>query len=282
MGKYQRGQALTEVVVTSLFVLIPTFAISWALYAYGQARTSALNGARYAAWERTVWRAGSGPGPTTAVRTGNEIEKLMVERFFAKPDAAIKSTYTSGSEATDADLPSFYSVHTGDKVVSIQPDAGGKTWKATRPKLTLKDSGERTSTISTLYNEIAKFTSILGGNRMKLEEEGIYVAQVGFKLNNIENLKVFDSLNLEIKQTAAVMADSWSAGGAAHERAVVEPLVPASLLGKVLDEFKPFIKILEAAKVTPFNDFKPGCIRADVVHKDALPPGQSQAGGKCD
>ncbi|MDR0674013.1 MAG: hypothetical protein LBF93_10270, partial [Zoogloeaceae bacterium] len=52
----QRGQALVEVVLSLLLVLIPMFIIGWALYAHGQARTSALNGARYAAWERTVWR----------------------------------------------------------------------------------------------------------------------------------------------------------------------------------------------------------------------------------
>ncbi|MCL2644030.1 MAG: hypothetical protein FWD51_01050 [Betaproteobacteria bacterium] len=284
-GKYQRGQALTEVLITSMFVLIPTFAISWALYAYGQARTTALNGARYAAWERTVWRASPAPGAKkAAVRSAGDIENFMVERFFAKPDAAIQSTYTS---PTDADLPSFYSVHNGDKVISINSAApgggagGGGDWEATRPKLALQDSGETTSTVSTVYNEIAKFTSILGGEQMELEDKGLYVANVSFKLNNIKNLATFDSLNLEIKQTAAVMVDSWSAGGKKHEEAIVKPLVPASLIGDLYDKFGAFIDIMNSIGALPFKDFKPGCIRADVVPKEALPSGQSQTGGKC-
>jgi hypothetical protein len=263
-GKRQRGQALTEVVVTSLFVFIPTFAIGWALYAYGQARTTALNGARYAAWERTVWRE-SGSG--SAVRSTGEIENLMVERFFAKPHTAIKSIYTSGTEATNADTRSFYSVHNGDKVISIESGAGDGDWEATRPRLTLERDGARTSTVAGLYNEI-------GGN---LEERGIYVADVRLRLNNIRNLAAFDSLNLEIRQRAAVITDSWSAGGKAHEEAVVKPLVPFSVLQGLADLIN--LPIIE--DLLPFREFKPGCIRSDVVPKKALPSGQSQTGGKC-
>ncbi|MDR0736765.1 MAG: hypothetical protein LBF51_08080, partial [Zoogloeaceae bacterium] len=77
----QRGQALVEVVLSMLLVLIPMFVIGWAMYAHGQARTTALNGARYAAWERTVWREDK--------RSTSDIENLMIERFFARPEAAI-------------------------------------------------------------------------------------------------------------------------------------------------------------------------------------------------
>jgi len=51
----QRGQALTEIVLILLLVLIPLFVFNWYLNAHYNARTTALSAARYAAWERTVW-----------------------------------------------------------------------------------------------------------------------------------------------------------------------------------------------------------------------------------
>ena len=86
----QRGQALVEVTLSALLALIPAFIFGWALYAHGQARTTALNGARYAAWELTVWRdPGSKSWSGAAARSTGEIENLMIERFFARPEAPI-------------------------------------------------------------------------------------------------------------------------------------------------------------------------------------------------
>ncbi|MDR2001311.1 MAG: hypothetical protein LBP94_07260 [Zoogloeaceae bacterium] len=264
----QRGQALTEVVLSLLLVLIPIFIFGWVLYAYGQARTTALNGARYAAWERTVWREGAVNGAAAAVRSPGEIGDSMMTRFFGKPEAAIKSNAASG--LSNKDLPSFYSVHTGDKVIDVE---GGDVGA---PKLvSLAENGKTTSTIASLYNNIAKVLSFLGGSTPSLEKNGIYVAKVNVPLKNVRNVAVFDSLNLGLTQTAAALADGWSAGGKQHEEAIVEPLVPASKFGELTDVFTllgPF---------TPFENFKPGCIRGDIVPSDTLPKGTRQATGLC-
>ena len=272
----QRGQALVEVVLSLLLVLIPMFIIGWALYAHGQARTSALNGARYAAWERTVWRdpekkkSWSG----AAARSAGEIENLMIERFFARPGAALRSTVET--PATNADLPSFYSLHNGDKLIDIERKAGeAKEGEAARPTLTLTESSEKTSTVATLYNGFSKIMSALGGSEMTLEDQGLYVAEVKVKLNAVRHLKVFEDLNLTLTQRAAVVTDGWSAGGVKHEVAVVEPLVPASRL----EGLTGFFKLLD--EWTPFAEFDPGCIRGDVVPKDMLPSGTAQVGGVC-
>ena len=265
----QHGQALIEVALSALLVLIPTFIFGWALYAYGQARTSALNGARYAAWERTVWSEKS--------RSTSEIENLMVTRFFGKPDTLITSAPDQG--ASNAGLPSFYSVHNADKVVDVERTAQTKPGDATRPTLRLGDSGEQTSTVGNLYNKFSSVMSFLGADKMKLEDQGLYVAEVNLNLNAIRGVDVLKDLNLNVTQRAAVVVDGWNAGGKAHEEAVVKPLVPMSLLGEVLEWFDPFIEIM--GEWTPFSEFKPGCIRGDVVPKDMLPSGSSQAGGKC-
>jgi hypothetical protein len=270
----QRGQALTEVALSALLVLIPTFIFGWSLYSYGQARTTALNGARYAAWERTVWRdPGKAHLPSgTATRATNEIENLMVERFFARPGAAIQSTYAGDARATNAHLPSFYSLHNGDHSVDIERSAAGAgDGEAARPTLALNESSEKTSTVTALYSVL----SALGGGGMPLEDKGLYVAEVKVKLNAVRNVKVFEDFNLTLAQRAAVVTDAWSAGGAAHEEAIVEPMVPAGALGDLTEVFSLL------AEWTPFAEFKPGCVRGDIVPKEMLPPGTAQAGGVC-
>lgn len=274
----QRGQALVEVVLSLLLVLIPMFLIGWALYAHGQARTTALNGARYAAWERTVWRDPEKEEPKpwsgAAKKSAKEIEEFMIERFFARPDAAIQSSV--GTPATNADLPSFYSLHNGDKVIDIERMAGeANEGEAARPTLTLDQDSEKTSTVAAAYNGISSFMSALGGSGMTLEDKGLYVAEVKVKLNAVRHLKVFEDLNLTLTQRAAVVTDSWSAGGVKHEVAVVEPLVPASRLGGITESFSAL------GEWTPFAEFDPGCVRGDVVPKDMLPSGTAQVGGVC-
>ena len=272
-GHYrQRGQALIETTLSALLVLVPVFLIGWALYSYGQARTTALNGARYAAWERTVWRDPEKSGGAT--KSTAEIESLMIERFFAKPDAPIQSSV--GAPASNADLPSFYSLHNGDKSVDIErPAAEAQDGQAARPTLTLKESGETTSSLAGIFNAYASFM----GGEAQLEKKGLYVSEVGVKLNAVRHLEVFENLNLTVTQRAAVVTDAWSAGGAAREEAIVEPLVPASALGDLLDSFAVLTDML--GEWTPFVEFDPGCVRGDVVPKDMLPSGTAQATGVC-
>lgn len=276
----QSGQALTEIMLSSLLVLIPAFIFGWAIYAYGQARTSALNGARYAAWERTVWREGAADGVAAAVRSAGEIEEHMVERFFGKADAVIRSTYPSGNRSGNADLPSFYSVHNGDKVVDIERPAGSANdGQASRPTLKLYDNGETTSTLSTVYNAIENIMGILGGGGMELEDKGLYVAEVNLNLNAIRNVKVFDSLNLNLTQRAAVVTDAWSAGGKKHEETIVRPLVPFSLIDQIIEPLNDISALASVAgDGSPFREFKPGCVRGDVVPTDALAQPSEQVG----
>jgi hypothetical protein len=268
----QRGQALTEVVLSALLVLIPTFIFGWTLYAYGQARTSALNGARYAAWERTVWKERSVSGAAAAVRPTNVIEEHMVERFFGKPDAEIRSEYTASNRSANVDLPSFYSLHNGDKVVDIErsPESA-EDGEAARPTLTLKDRGDTTSTISSLYGVLDSLMAFLGGGSGPgLENRGLYVATVGARLNAVRHVKVLEDLNLNITQRAAVLTDAWSAGGKEHEEAIVKPMVPMALLADLIAPVRDIFDSLDIGvdRPTPFSEFEPGCIRGDVVPVD--------------
>jgi hypothetical protein len=165
-------------------------------------------------------------------------------------------------------LASFYSVHNGDKLVDIERSADGASpGQATRPTLRLWDKGDTTSTIGRVYNGISEVMSWAGAEEMKLEDQGLYVAEVGTRLNAIRHVKVLKDLNLDIRPRAAVVTDAWSAGGKKHEEAIVKPMVPAAVLGELIE---PVIDLINGLPfdVSPFREFVPGCIRGDVVPVD--------------
>jgi len=278
----QCGQALTEVVISTIFVLIPAFILGWTLFSLGQARTSALNGARYAAWERTVWRETAPVSSVVkaAVRDTSEIENHMIENIFARPDAAAETrSYTPKND----DLPSFYTFHNGDKAIDIENTDQTRDGGA-RPKLSLTDNGE----IQSITAKVQGFLANIGdafenikdkipfGDKLpdmeydKLNGGGLYTARVDVKLNNVRNLQNFENLNLTITQTAAVLTDGWSAGGKNHEESLVRPFVPGSLLSAITEFFKkiPFFGSV-ADHIFPFKDYKPGCVMGDVVPVDS-------------
>ena len=169
-------------------------------------------------------------------------------------------------------MPSFYSLHNGDTLIDIEPDAGeAGSGEAARPTLKLYDNGETTSSVASAFNGFAGFM----GSEMQLEKKGLYVAEVKVKLNAVRHVKVFEDLDLGLTQRAAVVTDAWSAGGVEHEVATVKPLVPASALEGLKDFFGPL------GQWTPLGNLEPGCIRGDVVPKDMLASGTAQVGGGC-
>lgn len=78
----QRGQAMVELLAVAAFVLVPLFFAMPMLGKYLDMRAAAVEAARYAAWERTVWFGGS---DWTANRKGNdELGKEMKVRLWSQ------------------------------------------------------------------------------------------------------------------------------------------------------------------------------------------------------
>lgn len=250
--------------MSAILVLVPAFLIGWSLHAHTQARNAALNGARYAAWERTVWREAAADGASsTAVRSTSEIEKFMTERFFVNPEAAIKSDHVAISNAV---VSPFFELPNGDKIVDVEKDPGAAgAGKGARPKLTLEEAGDDTSSVESIYGVVSNIFDAFGGDKMELEDKGIYVGEVSLKLNAVKHLAVFDKLDLTIRQKAAVGSDAWSAGGRAHEEAISEPMVPLAMVSEALGPFFDFFRTGPLSEFAPFEEFYPGCVAGDVT-----------------
>jgi hypothetical protein len=253
----QQGQALTEVALALLLVLIPLFIFGWALYAHSQARTTALSAARYAAWERTVWLEN---------RNGKTIENMMIERLFTQPDknnAQFVSRADAGNTKNDK-LPSFYELHNGDNLLELEKTSGGQG-EGSRPTLRLYDSGETTSQTGEAYNKIASAANVLSGASVELETRGLYVADVSVKLNAVRGVKLLEDLDLTYEQRAAVLTNGWSVAGSADEVARVRPMVPSSVIGDLLDKLGVTTLLSVFDGWTPFGQLDLGHVEPDIV-----------------
>ena len=269
--KKQQGQALTEVVIVLLLVLIPLFIFAWAFSSYHNTRREALSAARYAAWERTVW-AEKVPGDLPAatarvVREKSEIESDLLARFFIQPDAPIITNTGTPAPLKNADRAGFFRLHTGDNLVELEKVSGGDG-EGTRPKLELVELGKNTSKSAEVINQITKIISL--GHGLDLESKGLYQSRVSLKLNGIKGVKGFSNINLTLNESAAVLSNGWSAGGASHEKYRVTPFVPtATLFGQepvkdIIDTITDVMGIL----VPPYKDLELGKIETDVVPVD--------------
>jgi hypothetical protein len=277
-----RGQALTEMVIACLAVLIPLFVFGWALNGYATARNTAVSAARYAAWERTVWFARA---PTdapkrdfnVAVKTEVRIQADMVERVFQRgrgpsgqPDAIRSHAGLAPAAANSARSLGLQTYRANDNVIDVERTTGSE-FQGTQPRLTLVDSGVSTSTgVVGVLEAIGKASSLGGGAGIDLEDRGLWKANVSLKTNGLNIAALSDGAMsnlpaLRFDESAAVLTNTWNVGGAAHEETRVKPLVPMSILSMPLvDTLLDVLGFL----IPPLGDWDPGVVKPDILPTD--------------
>lgn len=277
----QRGQALVEVVLALLLVLIPLFVFGWAFNSYGTARNLALSGARYAAWERTVWFAHP---PTDSPLTGNlrvqkspeHIQREMIDRVFSTTNAAnaIQSrTLAQAPTLSNGDAARSTIGYSRRNLLELERLTATNEQGA-RPTLRLYDAGITTSTgVAKVLTSLSSVTSAISSSpRIDLEDRGIWRADVvvrpnALNISAVSNGKQAHLPFVSFRETAAAMGDPWNVGGREHEIRRVEPLVPTNIFdNSLLDTIRNVIGFI----VTPLNasNLKPGYVDADRLPAD--------------
>lgn len=279
-ARRQLGQAMTEMVIALLLVLIPLFVFAWAINSYGTSRNLALSAARYAAWERTVWFESA---PTDSPLTGQlrvqkpqaTVQQEMLDRVFVRHTGnapAIRSTLPQQAPR-NSDLVSYTEGHDGRDRVELER-LNGQNEQGSRPALRLADTGTRTSTgVADALNQLSAVTSPLSGSpRIDLESRGIWQAQVQLRPNALNVSAVSNGRQqylpfVTFTETAAAMGDPWNVGGWQHEERRVKPLVPSNIFdNSVLNT----IRNIVGSIVTPLDssNLKPGYVDADRLPPD--------------
>ncbi|RYF82756.1 MAG: hypothetical protein EOO29_05865, partial [Comamonadaceae bacterium] len=144
----QRGQAMTEMVLALLLVMIPLFVFAWAINSYGSARNLALSGARYAAWERTVWFESA---PTDSPLTGQlrvqktqaTVQREMLDRVFVRQTGntqEIRSTLPA-QLPRNSEAVTYTQGHDGNRNRLELERTNGQNENGSRPSLQLRDTG---------------------------------------------------------------------------------------------------------------------------------------------
>lgn len=238
----QRGQALTEFVIGAVLFLIPLFLIIPLLGKYADMKASAIQAARYNAWERTVWYGQS--ASSTGDWEGND-----------KSEATIRSEMAGKFLTSEL----WY-----DR-------AGTAMLSGSSNSITNDDSP---GTANTILGFAVSVANAIGP--FNLEMDGLYTGTATINIANTASVisEVLGSgagadparLNLSITDKNVILANGWGANGAAHVKKQVQGLTPTSILSN---------PVLDAVRwiLVPFTpELVPTVLELGKIEVDQVPP----------
>ncbi|QJE02313.1 hypothetical protein HH212_21700 [Massilia forsythiae] len=264
-----RGQAMVELLVAALFILIPLFVGIAAVGKLIDVRHTTDMAARYATWERTVWYDGGGdfavlnePNRKSDAAIGNEVAARLLNDRSAGAGAVIR----------DSDR------HVAALVNGIDP-----MWRDSAGVAYLKDAGGLATTIGreTPATDVGKeplaalgavavagpagFAPPLPGDNLAT----VRVALEGVAGNSAVYRRLWSSSaawrGLDFHADGAILSNTWGANGKAGTRQMVARAVPtAQGLGAIVQDAR--------AGLAPWDPVQPGRIEAGKIAVDVVPP----------
>lgn len=254
----ETGQSMVGTLIVGLFVLVPVFLMVPLLGKYIDLQATALQAARNAAFERTIFSAGgSRNGTTVAAKSNATLTSQIQSRFFSSLDQGIRSgqphAYSTRSlwsgTAGNALLPSYQ-----DVTVSLQEQSSPD-----KPDHALQDSLDGLSLITA------------GGPASALNFQGLYTAKVQIKPRAVD-YPFLHRLKLDFHARDALLADGWDASSSADVKKQVQHSLPLLLhpLRIALDLGKPAVEDLDGLHLQKVLSDNPQEVPAD--HLKAYQP----------
>lgn len=241
-GPRQRGQAMTEFIVGAVLFLVPLFMIIPLLGKYADMKASAIQAARYNAWERTVWygQTSSSTGDWQANdKSESTIRTEMAGKFLTSAlwhdRAGTAMLGGSANSIVNEDAPGTANTILGF-AVSVANAIGPFS-------LEMKGLYTGTATIN-IANTAPVISEVLGNGA------GADPAR----------------LNLSITDKNVILANGWGANGAAHVKKQVQGLTPTSILSN---------PVLDAVRwiLVPFTpELVPTVLELGKIEVDQVPP----------
>ncbi|MDF3035896.1 MAG: hypothetical protein K0S28_1170 [Paucimonas sp.] len=270
LHKLSRGQAMVELVIAAGLVLVPLFLAVPLLGKYLDMRASAVQTARYAAWERTVWYGGDA---ATSLGWLGVSKKWQAN---AKTDAQIRNevgvrllSETTASDSFTSSDRSAGSFKNGTK--TLWQDRKGQQFLANYSDIQNTIGNEKApGTLNLILQPIADLAATLGP--FVLETKGEYSATVTVKIKDIDTSSFLAKTSTKsFSETNVLLANGWSADGPADVsktsvKQQVKGLVPTTIVNaevagvnvmeyvlKILSVFLPEVSKLEPGKIEPEN-----------------------------
>lgn len=265
---------MVELLIVAGFVLVPLFLAIPLLGKYLDIRSTAVQAARYAAWERTVWYGGE--SATAMGWFGVDRKWIANEKTDAQIRNEIGVRQLSRTESTDA-----FSI--ADRSAGSFKNGTKEIWqdRSSTPLLANYSdtlitvaNGTAPGTLSTLVEPIANFASTLGP--FVLEMGGKYAAKVTINIKDIafnDNFLAKNSTS-SFSESNVLLANGWSADGPgdAAKTSVTQQtkgLVPTSIFTvKVFGV--PIVEYLLTALSVPLPEMSK--LKLGKIAPDEVPP----------
>jgi len=261
---------MVELVIVASLVLVPLFLAIPLLGKYLDVRASAVQTARYAAWERTVWYGGDAASSLgwfgvsrrwqANEKTDDQIRREIGVRQLSETGANTQfSSSDRSANGFSGGSKALWQDRSGQQLLANYSDIQNSV-----------DNNKAPGTLNLILDPIANFASTLGP--FTLEMNGEYAATVTIKVKDID----YDHFLLKnstsgFSETNVLLANGWSADGPddASKTSVKQQtkgLVPFSIftatiagvpvmqyLQTAVSVFLPEISKLELGKIEPEN-----------------------------
>jgi hypothetical protein len=185
----QRGQAMIEALIASALVLVPLFLAIPVIAKYMDIRSSTVQAARYAAWERTVWYGGDAAG-TDAAGTEDSGFFSSGNKWNANEKKDNKISAEIGTRLLSDNIQAFSNNDTyGASPKQFWNDRHGSDDAATSSLLQPYDgsvsiaNGSAPGVINKLLGPLVNIMSVVSD--FTLDTKAKYTAQVNFNVQQV-------------------------------------------------------------------------------------------------
>ncbi|EPJ47034.1 MAG: hypothetical protein OFPII_16070 [Osedax symbiont Rs1] len=274
----QKGQAMTEMLVASAFVLVPLFLIVPMLGKYIDMQHAAVSGARFVAWERTVKLAKSNRDKFQPSGFNKPATPFINRASLAH---SMKSKLLSEAHQYNADDNKgrkLWRYHNGNSMLA--------DIKVSDIDSRQKIHGPLSGVVDVFGQVLAGVTSVLTLGKTAFDvvkTNGVSNAKVEIAVNQaplFTSLKrepdhrLLDIAALKFSARAQVYSLSWSAGGVDHLAKKVTPLAPTAIIADhietVSDKLKSLIPFSLPPAVTAQNIVSVALLSPEIDDKQLV------------
>ncbi|WP_241018280.1 hypothetical protein [Paraburkholderia sp. Tr-20389] len=263
-ARAQSGQALMEFLVATMLATSVLLLGIVMLGRFNDIRNHTLMGARYAAWERTVWIDAAASGPTTRnwfARYGTDA--LQVQKSDQQIQRELLARLMAGGDAERRSQPAMWKDPSG---TALLDDARDVTVRTNESGLSLQLDAYMSNGFGSMPTAAggAPFSATLDLPSDALRSATLRIA-TGMHSDALRRLwKGFDGFVID--DTNVLLANTWLPEGAPRAEALFAQAVPAANAPLIVPSL--YRKLRVYAPEIDTLEF--GRIRADVVPADRL------------
>lgn len=259
----QQGAVWAEFIIVALFVLVGVFTLVPLMGKMVDIKQKTEMGARYSAWERTVWfeRVPQFIRDRNRRKSNIEIQNEIHSRVFATRDSGIHSQQKRDTRRIKYDPFNNFQNRSNRRYETLLKP---KSRNRGDNYITLRHSEKNMPGLAGGVTDA--ITSIGALTTFDLNRKGYHNNTVEVELKEFEWFEEFAGINPTFKSNGAILADGWNAGGPRDAEHRVKGLLPQELLNNgFVDTVQDFVGWVPMFDELGSDSLELGKVDADVV-----------------